>query len=284
VKYSPKQVAILRARILKNSAHFVPVNIAFCFDENVMEQAKLSISSLLHNAGSVSYNIYCIVPKNFQQSHKSELENILAKQRNHSSIIFLEANNDFDQSYMWKTQAVYYRLMLPCLLPHLDKIIYADVDTVFHDNLQSADQINLNSNLIAGVKDILNVSSIWKREKDAFFEQLIRGEYINSGFLIMNLKELRSQNLYEKWLELSKGAYHKYPDQNILNYTCERRKLFLPLRYNLIPQIYARALLENVYSPQEYEEAISQSVMIHYAGRARELWKRSYVRYRSLNA
>jgi lipopolysaccharide biosynthesis glycosyltransferase len=274
VKSNPGRVAILKPHIVKSAADFSSINIAFCFDENVMEQAKLSIRSLLHSAGPIHYNIHCVVSKNFQQSFKSELKNIIKIQDDSSSIIFLEANDDFNQSCPWKTPAIYYRLMLPRLLSRLDKIIYADVDAIFHNNLAEADRVNLGSNFVAGVKDILNVSSIWKKEKDNFLkQQLIRGEYINSGFLIMNLKELRSQNLYEKWLELSKDAYHKYPDQNILNYTCEGRKLFLPLKYNFIPQVYARSLLEDVYSLEEYNEAISQPVMIHYAGQARELWK-----------
>jgi lipopolysaccharide biosynthesis glycosyltransferase len=249
--------------------NLAPINVAFCFDENVAKQTRLSITSLLCNAGCCSYDIYCVVPKNFQQSSKSELENIAKKYDNSSSITFLKADTDFDQSFIWKAPAIYYRLMLPHLLPHLDKIIYADIDTMFCDNLKSADQIDLCSNLIAGVKDILNTSYMWEKEKNKFFKRLIiKNKYINSGFLIMNLKKMRKQNLYDQWVILSKDTGHRFPDQDILNYTCEGNKLLLPLKYNFVPQMYTRALLENIYSIEEYKEAMSSPVMIHYAGRA----------------
>jgi lipopolysaccharide biosynthesis glycosyltransferase len=138
--------------------------------------------------------------------------------------------------------------------------------------------MDFGSNLVAGVKDILNVSSIWKKEKGDFFRRrLIRGEYINSGFLIMNLKELRKQDVYEQWMALSRSDTHPYPDQNILNYTCEGRKLLLPLKYNFVPQVYARSLLENVYSLDEYNEAVSRPVMVHYAGQAKALWRSDFM-------
>jgi lipopolysaccharide biosynthesis glycosyltransferase len=268
VKSNSVQIAVPENKFVNTEF----VNIAFCFDERVVEQVKLSIGSLLRNAGSVCYNIYCVVDKSCRQSLKDELWNAVKKQNRCSSITFLEANSDFDQSLGWKTPAIYYRLMLPHLLPDLDKIIYADVDTIFHDSLVEVNRIDLGSYFLGGVKDIINVSSIWNREKSDFFKKLTKGEYINSGFLIMNLEELRAQNLYEKWLTMSrKNIVHQYPDQNILNYTCKERKIFLPLKYNFIPQIYARALLENVYSLKEYNEAIAQPVMIHYAGQAKQL-------------
>ena len=237
-----------------------------------MKEVNSSLMSLLNNTGGCCYNIYYVVNKSFPQSLKDELKNIVKKQDGRSFITFLETNSDFDCSSRWKTPAIYYRLMLPHLLHDLDKIIYADVNTIFHDNLMEIDQIDLGGAFIAGVKDIINVSSIWNlEEKEGHFRNLTKGEYINPGFLIMNLKELRAQNLYEKWLSMSMKTTYKYPDQDILNHTCEGRKLFLPLKYNLIPQVYTKALLENIYPLEEYNEAISQPVMIHYAGQAKQL-------------
>jgi lipopolysaccharide biosynthesis glycosyltransferase len=283
--YNLQRVITSKQSTAGNTVYPSSINIAFCFDENVMEQAKTAVTSLLCSASPHGCNIYCIVQKNFQQSFKSEVQNIVKKQGDRSSITFLEANNDFNQSCIWKeTQAIYYRLMLPHLLPDLDKIIYADVDVIFHNNLAEVDQVDLGSSLVAGVKDILNVSSIWRREKSEHFKRLTRGQYINSGFLVLNLKELRKGNIYDQWITLSNEIGHRYPDQNILNYTCAGRKLFLPLKYNFIPQVYTRALLENVYSLEEYNEAVSHPVMIHYAGQSRSLWERSSSYLKKLEA
>ncbi|MDR3180171.1 MAG: glycosyltransferase family 8 protein [Holosporaceae bacterium] len=249
------------------------INIAFCFDENFYLQAKDSINSLLCNSVSkCHYNMYCIVDKKTRALHAKELENAVRQQDAASSIIFLEPNSDFDQSFLWKTVAIYYRFMLPILLPYLDKIIYADVDTIFNADLLEANQINIGANLIAGVKDIVNTSSMWKSFLGRnVFKYLACGTYINSGFLIMNLKEIRNQNLYAQWVDLSKRTGYACPDQDILNYTCHGKKLFLPLKYNFVPQIYNDALQENIYSQEEFTEATLHPVMIHYAGNAKFL-------------
>ncbi|MDR2107561.1 MAG: glycosyltransferase family 8 protein [Holosporaceae bacterium] len=247
------------------------VNIAFCFDENVLLRSGVAITSLLYNSKECRYNICCVVNKGFSEFGRQMLRSMVEKRDPTSTIIFIEANSDFDRSFVWKSTAVYYRLMLPCLLPDLDEIIYADTDVVFCDNLAGINRINLGSDLIGGVKDIINVSSVWRRQKGDFFRKLTPGKYLNSGFLLMNLKELRDRNLYAEWVKLSEDYCGEYPDQDILNYTCEGRKTLLPLKYNFIPQMYMKALREEVYSSEEYAEAFSAPVMIHYAGAAKRL-------------
>jgi lipopolysaccharide biosynthesis glycosyltransferase len=197
------------------------------------------------------------------------LEDIVKKQDPKSSINFLEANHDFDQSYFDRfTVGIYYRLMLPQFLPHLDKIIYSDVDVIFCNAMEEADQVDLRDHLIAGVKDTFNLSKAERRKKRKY-KLLDDRQYLCSGFLIMNLKALRNQSLYNTWIELSKNKSFNYPDQDILNYTCRGRKLSLHLKYSFIPmgqKGYNKCLRENVFLRQEYEEATNKPTILHYAG------------------
>ncbi|MDR1366904.1 MAG: glycosyltransferase family 8 protein [Puniceicoccales bacterium] len=246
------------------------IDIAFCFDENVWTQAGVAIASLFYNSkNSCNYCIYCVVSTGINQFSRRELEIIVKKGDPQSSITFLEANHDFDQSYFDQfTVGMYYRLMLPKLLPHLDKIIYSDVDVIFCENLLEVDQIDLGDNWIAGVKDTFNLSTS-KVHKKKKYKLLDDHKYLCSGFLIMNLKALREQNLYNTWIELSKNTSFNSPDQDILNYTCHGKKLPIPLKYAFIPlgeKNYDRCLSENIYSQQEYEEAINRPILIHFAG------------------
>jgi lipopolysaccharide biosynthesis glycosyltransferase len=251
------------------------VNIAFCFDENVLPQARVAITSLLYNSGTCRCNIFCVVSERFPESDRDALRIMVEKQDPASTITFIKANKDFDRSFIWKSIAVYYRLMLPRLLPKLDRIIYADVDIIFCDSLAEINRIDLGSNLIAGVKDIINLDFMWpRRDRDRLlFDKLTRGEYLNSGFLLMNLKELRSRNLYVEWVKTAGSDYLKYPDQDILNYTCEGKKLLIPLKYNFIPQVYPELFRANLHSPEEYREAILHPVVLHYSDMTKKLLK-----------
>jgi lipopolysaccharide biosynthesis glycosyltransferase len=246
------------------------INIAFCFDENLWMQASVAIASLLyHSEGKCNYHIYGIVPMAINQFMRKEIENIIKERDPNSTITFLEANHDFDQSYFDQfTIGIYYRLMLPKLLPHLDKIIYSDVDVIFCEDLREVDRIDIGDHWIAGVKDTLNLKGS-KRRKKMKYKLLNDRQYLCSGFLIMNLKALREQNLYHIWIELSKNTSFNSPDQDILNYTCHGKKLPIPLKYSFIPmgeKNYGRCLRENIFSQQEYEEAINRPMLIHFAG------------------
>jgi lipopolysaccharide biosynthesis glycosyltransferase len=139
-------------------------------------------------------------------------------------------------------------------------------------------KIDMGFSLIAGVKDIINLDFLWPQQDQNkhFFDKLTHGEYLNSGFLLMNLKKIRSENLYAEWVKMSRRSYLKYPDQDILNYTCEGKKFFLPQKYNFIPLKYSKILRTDLYSSEEHMDAILHPVMIHYAGMTKKLLKEKF--------
>jgi lipopolysaccharide biosynthesis glycosyltransferase len=161
--------------------------------------------------------------------------------------------------------------MLPQLLPDLDKIIYADTDIIFCRDLLDIDCVDLHGNFIAGVKDTANIKKDWDAQIVEGFRKSLRTEYICSGFLLMNLYEIRKNNIYDEWTELSKYKKLIYPDQDIINHSCGGKKLFLPLKYSFFTRVnnmdYHNLLKENIYSHEEYIEAENHASVIHYTGR-----------------
>ena len=242
------------------------INIAFCFDENMWMLAGVAIASLLYHAmDKCAYDIYCVVPEDLSQSKRDELGLLIQKMDKNSKIIFLNANHDFDQSVTKQyTTGIYFRFMLLKLLPrNVDKIIYCDADVTFSDNLLSFYNIDMGKNLIAGVPDA---------EQGRAFPE--KGLYINSGILLMNVKELREINAYNNWLDLSKQDCFAYPDQDILNKTCDGKILYLPMRYNYMPGPggrFERPISEGTYTKQDYMEAVKNPAIIHYI--LRQPWK-----------
>ena len=215
--------------------------------------AAVAITSLLDvSKERCDYNIYCVVDKGVSDKDKSMLCDFV--KNSSSSLTFLDANNDFENSYVgYWVPAIYNRLMLPKLLPDIKEIIYADVDGVFCDDLAAAANIDLKDNLIAGVIDC---------------KSHIKGikSYINSGFLIMNLAQIRKEKIYEKWIEVSRQGPFKLPDQDVLNIVCKDRILLLPLKYNLVPGKIG-------YSEEELHDRKYHAVFLHYANFAKP-WRK----------
>ena len=226
-----------------------PINLAFGFDGCLARQTGVAIASLLANSKNrCAYNIYCVVDDSVTPEIRNSLAGLVKTLDQDSSITFLEANLDFDQSLRgsWSI-GIYYRLMLPVLLPGLDDIIYADGDVMFLRDLLGLADLDMGEHLIAGVQ-----------EKP--------GGYINSGFLVLNLAQLRREKTYEAWLEDSRRKQYGYPDQDVLNSICRGRILYLPIKYNFLRITHHMLYRRGFIHPYDYYEIKYNIVMLHYFG------------------
>ena len=227
---------------LKKYEHKIP--IAFCFDGRGWKLAAVSIQSLLdvsHNR--CDYDIYCVTDDTLDATARKKLTRIVQSAK--SNITFLDANHDFDQSYRHKWPIpVYYRMMLPKLLPNVDQIIYADIDTIFCHDMIDISRLDMGKNILAGVRDYNN-------------------GYINSGFLVMNLRQIRTDRLYQKWISASRTKRYKNPDQDLLNFTTRGRTIFLPLKYNFQPML--GPWIFKAHTQMEIDDLKYNLVVLHFS-------------------
>ena len=164
------------------------------------------------------------------------------------------------------------------ILPEVDKIIYADVDVLFRNDLADIWNLSIGDYVLAAVKGAVNLSDKWEWNSDRpYWKQLegMRGKYINSGVLLLNLRKIREQQLEQQWDRWANEKLY-YQDQDILNITCQDAIYYLPLKYNMFAymngQDYDRFVSEGIFSKEECKEALEQPVIIHYAGD--KPWKR----------
>ncbi len=220
------------------------IPIAFCFNDNGYKLACVSIKSLiLASKNRCDYDIYCVVDSGVSPEHRKIVSSMTHGTK--SRIIFLSANNDFDNAYRsgWPA-AVFWRLQLPKLLPNIDQIIYADIDIIFRDDLIELSRLDMGDKVLAGIPDYTN-------------------GYINSGFLVMNLKQIRAEKIYEKWISVANRKKYNNPDQDLINYTLRGRILFLPLKYNF--QTMLGAWIFKTHSQYEINDLYHNLVVIHYS-------------------
>ena len=220
------------------------IPISFCFDARGCKLAAVTIKSLLDtSSGRCDYDIYCVIADDVDKSLQKIITNIT--KGTESKVYFLNGNHDFDKSYRgdWPI-AVWYRLMLPKLLPDVDKIIYADIDIIFCNDLIDMYELDMGTNIVAGVPTQ-------------------KSGYINSGFLVMDLAKIRAERIYEKWIKTSQQEKFQNPDQDCLNYTLENRKLFLPVKYNFQARLGSRIF--KMYSRIELDDLKHNLVVMHYS-------------------
>lgn len=257
------------------------IKIAFCFDENLVNQILVTVASLLDfkQKEEVHYDIYCICTRTAAAAEE-KLRKVIAARDEKSVLNMKVIDNPYENSYQVRgiSTGTYLRLMLHRILPEVDKIIYVDVDVLFQNHLMNVWNIAMENKLLAAVKGAVNFSDKWEWNSDRPYWQHLndmKGKYINAGVTMMNLAGIRQQQLETQWDKWAKEKLY-YQDQDILNLTCQGAIIYLPPKYNMFAymteQDYDRFVSEGIFSREECQEALEQPVIIHYAGD--KPWKR----------
>ena len=85
---------------------------------------------------------------------------------------------------------MYARLLLPTMLPDLDKVIYLDCDLVVNSDLKELWDFDVNGVAVAMAPDHL-----YKDATTLERLKMTNGEYLNSGVIVMNLEYWRKNNV-----------------------------------------------------------------------------------------
>lgn len=150
------------------------------------------------------------------------------------------------------TLTIYFRLFIPAMFPQYDKGVYIDSDVVLTADVADLYDTDIGDNLIGACND-LSIADI--PPLVAYTENAIgvkKEEYINSGVLLMNLKQMRAADLEGHFLRLL-NTYHFdsiAPDQDYLNAMCNGKIYYLDESWDAMPN--------------EAKEPLSHTNLIHY--------------------
>ena len=240
----------------------IPLAIAFTPDYFV--QAATTLRSVLDASPDGQFRVACMLTEEIPQRLQDKLKH-LSEGRLELEYIPLKGRLQgiyIDPRY---TEAASLRLLLPELLPELDKILYLDCDIIVRQDLARLwEEIDLGDNYLGAVYEAA-IEGQAERFRALGCDP---AKYFNSGFLLMNLKQMREENVSEKLLEACRVPYLEFPDQDALNQVCQDRVLPLSPLYNSI-----RTFFIPKYKPdfiRQYGEGLWERVQreatIHYTG------------------
>lgn len=225
--------------------------------------ATCLLSIFRHAAVQSSFHIICLMAEQLSAEQQADLQRL---SKTNAEYTFLNLEGQFSDVFPAGNypMATMLRLLIPDLLPQYDKIFYLDCDLIVRHDLEKLYlETDLGDNYLAGVKEA-PLSFQWAHLREIAAE----AAYINAGFLLMNLKALRQDNIVLKFFELAQKGGLEFFDQDILNMVCKGRILFLPPYHNSIrtfflPQYKAEFL--NCYTEKEYQ-AVLRNGTLHYTG------------------
>ena len=249
------------------------IPIVFAIDNNVVMPCSVTITSLLKNAkADTFYDIYilCNHSKLDVDGRKKLYDAFANSSQCRITFVDVSLGEDFKETD-WQatghiTKAAFYRLAIPLVFPQFEKVIYADVDMIFQQDLSELFVNSLQQQeLIAAVLDLAIDDKYYFQSKLPSMIGKSVKDYFNSGFLVMNLKQMREENIVEEFNRHAKIKYDQN-DQDVLNVVCNGRVQILPSMYNFQLSHFGNYMWGRETTSIQFGELFKHATL-HYTGR-----------------
>lgn len=221
----------------------------------------------------------------------------------------------YEHGYL--TKAMYYRLLIPDIMPSYSRVVYLDCDTCTVKSIEEMFQLPMEEHeVIAGVAEFefARVCTKWikgskgvpKEFHDALskkygtFENWYAKElgihfspnlkYMNSGMFMLDIAKCNAYGFTGKCMDLvsdqmQKNGWIYFPDQDVLNSTCNGKIKWLPSTWNVLWYFctnYVQRIAMHRKGLQkeaaEYKATMEKSACLwHYV--AKKPWHRPYFNY-----
>ena len=252
------------------------IPIVFSFNNEYSKYFSVALQSLINKSNQQLFYDIIVFSSDISTRNKSLLSETLP---NNFSLRIFDVTNilkDIKLHTMkyWSVD-MYYRIIIPIIMPDYDKVLYVDSDVIFNNDISNIFDIDFCDKKLLAVSDSFNLVSAFKESEE-------RNEYIkvslgltecdiyfNSGVLLFNIHSFNKQ----EYLETIKTAFNKIkktycPDQDILNFMFKGQVKIINQKWNLqyhlpifhkkdIPHIKKSCL-------DEYNKAFQAPVIIHY--------------------
>ena len=243
------------------------IHVAYCADNGYAPYLGVSLASVLLNAGiDEELHVY-IVASGITAENREKIASL--KRIKDFSLCFLEPNLELFEEFCIKKECaveMFYRLLLPELLPTLERVIYLDCDVIVRRSLAELWAYDVSDTCLAAVLDGIDylpfTSRMHKRRlhEDAVFS------YFNSGVMLLNLKRMHRDDLFRRcmsWLEQN-GDRAQYCDQDGLNACLRGDFVRLHPQWNVQTPMYWPGMKRALKKREDTRSALSDPAIVHF--------------------
>lgn len=216
----------------KNKSKLNEINLGFQLDPGYILRTMMTLASIIDSQSSkTKVRLHFAVVLNFTAENMIKIYSLREKIRDDVEFNFYNAEKvevDFKGIHP-KGPGAIAKIILPNLLPDdVDKIILFDTgDLLVLRDLREMYNWDMKDYLYLGAPDpcIGKMALISKKPFDV---------YINIGHFLLNIKKIKEQNMYEKFLKY-KNVYKNniIADQDLMNDVAQNKIGYLPVRFGL---------------------------------------------------
>ena len=205
------------------------IHISYSLDNKIIYPTLVSmISGLENNNNKMNIIIYhLLLSHDFNTSNIEIFETL--KIYYTVKINYYIIPNIFTGLRKWteKTGCIYNKILLPIMLPDLERILFLDGDTLIRKDLSEIINYSFNDNYILGPPFYMT----FVMDKHGINAE----HYINAGCLLFNIKKIRKDHKDVDLLQftIKNNSVLKFPEQDSINFIFYPKIGFLPLKYGI---------------------------------------------------
>lgn len=251
------------------------MNIVITVDDNYIRPALVMLESLFeHNNPDI--HIY-LLHSNVCDENLKRLAAHIGRLGGRFSDIRVPAEL-FEGAAVTKyfTKEMYYRLLIPRLLPDEERALYLDPDIIIFRSIEEFYRSDFDGSLMIAVPDYLGDVYYPERKKNLGLES--RYKYINSGVILFNIASMNECFSIDDMFRFMDecGLTLEFPDQDLINVYFKDRIKYAPREYNFTTEYVSTGdFLRYVFSPRYRRSERERAVIAHYMGKCKP-WKPSY--------
>ena len=221
------------------------INIIFSSDNNYAQFMGVTICSLFENKKCKNNIDIYVLDGGIKKGNKYKLSILENKYKFKINYIKIDKKifKDF-HIFGHFTQAAYYRIIIPNLLPNLNKVLYLDCDIIINTDINNLYSIDIDNYYLAAIDE-----GVKDRQIDLNIP--INSNYFNSGIMLMNLKKWRDSNIINDLIVFIKLNPKKLIacDQDALNALLYKKWLNIDKRFNYTSLLYYNnpIKIENIF-------------------------------------
>lgn len=207
------------------------MNIMFCGDKNIQDGLMIAILSLI-NQSKEKLNIYVLTldvdmnGKHYEMIGDNLIDFLNGKVKEKDAESFVRKIDVTETFKMEMPSANLGTRFTPCCMLRLfadeieeipDTVLYLDTDVIVKDDCSEFYHQDMEGIEIAGVLDYYGR---WFFKKNP-----LKFDYLNSGVLLLNMKEIRKTGLFRKCRNRCSEKKMFMPDQSALNKLAVNKKI-----------------------------------------------------------
>lgn len=254
------------------------MNILITINQKYIEQLQVLLKSIECSNPTEKFNIY-ILHKSLTKEDETKIKSKINTEQFYIKLIEIP-KNEIEHFPVYEKRypvEIYFRIFSTKYLPKdIDRILYLDTDIVVINSIKELYNMDFEDNYFIATTHIKKILHKFHEIRLSMPKENV---YMNTGVLLINLKELRKIDIEKEVDEFIERNKRKLmlPDQDILSTLYgDKVKLINEVKYNLGERSFN---LHNLYQEEnkiDLEWVKKNSIIIHYYGRNKP-WNKKYI-------